>query len=70
MDCLSSVFSSLKYIADIVADAADLLWYPREKVNFAHRKLHGDNAAHIMRYFHTSRSLQGEFLSVLCNANA
>jgi hypothetical protein len=28
----------------------DEAWYPREKVGFAGRKLHGDNCVHIMRY--------------------
>ena len=27
----------------------DESWYPKEKVDFARRKLHGDNCAHIMR---------------------
>ena len=27
----------------------DEAWYPKEKVNFARRKLDGDNCAHIMR---------------------
>jgi len=39
-----------------VTDAGDSSWYPREKVNFAHRKLHGDNPAHIMRYFLSTHS--------------
>ena len=29
----------------------DESWYPKEKVQFARRKLNGDNCAHIMRYY-------------------
>lgn len=28
----------------------DELWYPKQKIEVARRKLHGDNCAHIMRY--------------------